>query len=226
MKVMTILGTASVIALGSTATADVTGIEIVNIGDTGNGTTYHMYLNVTEGSRVDAIFGNSMGTMHIGLAAGMSFYQNIYGSALSTGNNPAFYPLAPSLEWDSFVTIGALDSWGTPFAENALLDIGIDFSGFDPGGGAPGGSFTTDNGSWFVTPVDDQGNPINGQVLIGQFTVIGASGDGYADLVGQVNVQGSDDGGTYQNIGVNWIPAPGALALLGFAGLAGRRRRR
>jgi hypothetical protein len=195
MKVMTILGTASVLALGGTATADVTGVEIVNIGDYGNGTTYHMYLNVTEGTRVDAIFGNSTGAMSIGTADGMSFYQNLYG--------------------------GPLYSTGNPFANNALLDIGIDWTNFNAGG-----SFTSDNGSWFVTPADDQGNPINGQVLIGQFTVIGASGDGYADLVGMVNVQGSDDSGTFQDYGVNWIPAPGALALLGFAGLAGRRRRR
>ena len=221
MKVMTILGTASVLALGGTATADVTGVEIVNMGDYGNGTTYHMYLNVTEGTRVDAIFGNSTGAMSIGTADGMSFYQNAFGSALSTGCNAAFFTLAPSLQYDSFVTIGALDSSGNPFANNALLDIGIDWSGFNAGG-----SFYSDNGSWFVTPADDQGNPINGQVLIGQFTVVGATGDGYADLVGMVNVQGSDDAGTFQNYGVNWIPAPGALALLGFAGLAGRRRRR
>ena len=221
MKTFLALGAAGALVATAAATADVQSIEIESLGDTGNGITYHMYAVVDAGSRVDAVFGNSSGTATIGTADGLSFYQNLYGSALSTGCNTAFFPLAPSLQYDSFVTIGALDSSGNPSANNALLDIGIDWSGFNAGG-----SFYSDNGSWFVTPADDQGNPINGQVLIGQFTVIGASGDGYADLVGMVNVQGSDDSGTFQDYGVNWIPAPGALALLGFAGLAGRRRRR
>ena len=64
-------------------------------------------------------------------------------------------------------------------------------------------------------------------VFIGQFTVVGGTGDGLADLTGQISLQGKDaDGNTWQELGVTWVPAPGALALLGFAGLAGRRRRR
>ena len=111
---------------------------------------------------------------------------------------------------------------GSPFGNNALLDIGIDFSGFEAGG-----SIDTANGSWFVTPADAQGEEVNLMVLIGQFTVIGGSGDGAADLTGQISIQGKDaDGNTFQELGVTWVPAPGALALLGFAGLAGRRRRR
>ena len=222
MKTFLALGAAGALVATAAATADVQSIEIESLGDTGNGITYHMYAVVDAGSRVDAVFGNSSGTATIGTADGLSFYQNLYGSALSTGCNTAFFPLAPSLQYDSFVTIGALDSSGNPFDNNALLDIGIDWSGFNAGG-----SFSTDNGSWFITPLDDQGNPINGRVLIGQFTVVGGTGDGYADLVGMVNIQGSDaNGETYQTYGLNWVPAPGALALLGVAGLAGRRRRR
>jgi MYXO-CTERM domain-containing protein len=64
-------------------------------------------------------------------------------------------------------------------------------------------------------------------VLIGQFTVVGGTGDAAADLLGQVNIQGKDASGeTFQEIGATWVPAPGAMALLGLAGLAGRRRRR
>ena len=129
MKVMTILGTASVLALGGTATADVTGVEIVNIGDYGNGTTYHMYLNVTEGTRgrrhlwqLDRRHVHRNGRWHVLLS------KPLWRSALSTNCNVAFFPLAPSLQYDTFVTIGALDSTGNPFANNALLDIGIDWS--------------------------------------------------------------------------------------------------
>ena len=220
---MKTIGVTGAFALATAATAGVTGISIDSLGDTGNGVTYQVFVDMTDDTRIDAVFGNSQGTLSIGLAdASMSFYQNLYGSALSTGNNPMFYPLAPSLQYDSFVTIGALDASGNPYGSNNLLDIGIDFSGFEAGGG-----IETDNGSWFVTPADDQGNPIDGRVLIGQFTVVGGSGDGYADLTGLLNIQGSDaNGDTFQNYGLNWIPAPGALALLGIAGVAGRRRRR
>ncbi|MCH2142032.1 MAG: hypothetical protein MK077_03425 [Phycisphaerales bacterium] len=219
---MKTIGVTGAFALATAATAGVTGISIDSLGDTGNGVTYQVFVDMTDDTRIDAVFGNSQGTLSIGLAdASMSFYQNLYGNALSTGNNPMFYPLAPSLEYDSFVTIGALDASGNPYGSNSLLDIGIDFSGFEAGGG-----IETDNGSWFVTPADDQGNPIDGRVLIGQFTVVGGSGDGYADLTGFINVQGSDANGGFQEYGLNWIPAPGALALLGVAGLAGRRRRR
>ena len=41
------------------------------------------------------------------------------------------------------------------------------------------------------------------------------------------NLQGKDaNGDTWNEIGLTWIPGPGALALLGFAGLVGPRRRR
>ncbi|HJN72039.1 MAG TPA: PEP-CTERM sorting domain-containing protein, partial [Phycisphaerales bacterium] len=80
----------------------------------------------------------------------------------------------------------------------------------------------TDNGSWFCTPVDPQGEEVGGRVLIGQFTLVGGT-----DLIGQISLQGKDaDGNTWQELGVTWVPAPGAMALLGLAGLAGRRRRR
>jgi hypothetical protein len=218
-----LMGAACTFMATSLASADVSGIEIDSLGNMGNGETYRMYALVGAGERVDAVFGNAAGTLDIGTAAGMSFYQNAYGGPTSTSCNSDFFLLAPELEWDSYVTIGAIYANGSPFSNNALLDIGIDFSNFNAGGDLLG----VDNGSWFVTPADAQGGEVGGRVLIGQFTVIGGTGDGYADLFGQVNIQGKDaNGETFQTLGVNWVPAPGALALLGLAGLAGRRRRR
>jgi hypothetical protein len=104
------------------------------------------------------------------------------------------------------------------------LDIGIDWTSFNGGG-----TLATDNGSWFVTPVDPQGGELGGRVLIGQFTVVGGTGDGYADLLGQISIQGKDaDGVTFQELGASWavIPAPGAIALLGLAGVCSRKRRK
>lgn len=223
MKSTVLLGTVGALTIAGLAQASpFNGFTIEHLGNFGNGETYRMYVNMDAGTRIDAVFGNSVGALSIGLQDGMSFYQNSFGGPTSTSTNSDFFALAPSLEWDSYVTIGALYANGSPFGNNALLDIGIDFSGFEAGGG-----IDTANGSWFVTPADDQGGELNLMVLIGQFTVIGGTGDGVADLTGQISLQGKDaDGNTFQELGVTWVPAPGALALLGFAGLAGRRRRR
>jgi MYXO-CTERM domain-containing protein len=65
---------------------------------------------------------------------------------------------------------------------------------------------------------------VGGRVLIGQFTV----GDD-DHVFGTINMQGKNaDGSNWSAIGVNFdtLPAPGALALLGLAGIAARRRRK
>ena len=223
MKTSVMLGTAGALTLAGLAHATpFQGFTIESLGDMGYGETYRMYVNIDAGTRIDAVFGNASGNMSIGAASGMSFYQNALGGPTSTAINSAFFPLAASLEWDSYVSIGALHANGYPFPENKLLDIGVDFSSFEAGG-----AIDSNNGSWFVTPADPQGGELMGMVFIGQFTVVGGSGDGYADLVGQISLQGKDiDGNTWQEIGAHWaFPAPGGLALLGMAGFAGRRRR-
>ena len=94
----------------------------------------------------------------------------------------------------------------------------VDFSNFDY-------EVTTTNGTWTVTPDDIQGEGDGSQVLIGQFSFAAGTG-GIDSMYGNVNLQGKNaDGSTWQVVD-QWIPAPGALALLGLAGLAGRRRRR
>ncbi len=64
------------------------------------------------------------------------------------------------------------------------------------------------------------------RVMIGQFTMLGAD----SHLSGIINILGK--AGDYETFNVTGIffacpfPAPGALALLGIAGIASRRRRR
>ena len=198
--------------LAGTASADFTGFSYENLGNNGFGTTYHVYVNVDAGDQLNAVYGTSDSVLSISSDSG--FYQNAFGSATVAGNNPAFYALAPSLEWDSFVTLGLVNNVG-----NAMLDIGIDWAAFEAGG-----TITTDNGSWFATPDDAQVYEVGGRVLIGQFTV----GDD-DHVFGTINLQGKNaDGSNWNAIGVSFdtIPAPGALALLGLAGIAARRRRK
>jgi MYXO-CTERM domain-containing protein len=194
-------------------------MELVNSGDQGN--TYRLFANLDAGARIDAVYGNAQGDLFIGTANGGTMYQNANGGPTSKEINSNFFAFVPSLEWDSYVSIGALYQDGSPFGSNNLNNIGINWTSFEGGG-----DLVTNNGSWFVTPDDAQGNELNGQVFIGQFTVEGGSGDA-SDIIGQVNLQGKDaNGDTWNEVGATWVPAPGALALLGLAGLAGRRRRR
>ncbi|MCH2153036.1 MAG: hypothetical protein MK089_06810 [Phycisphaerales bacterium] len=197
-------------------------MELVHSGAEGN--SYRLYANLDAGARIDAVYGNSVATLSIAAAEGLSFYQNSAGGNTSQAINSAFFMFVPAMEWDSYVSIGALYQNGDPFGGNNLNDIGIDWSNF-----AAGGALETDNGSWFVTPEDPQGSELGGRVFLGQFTVAGGTGVGYEDVVGSVNLQGKDaDGNTWTETGATWapIPAPGALALLGLAGIAGSRRRR
>ena len=204
----------SSMVLATAATAGLS-VDLVNSGDQGN--TYRVYIEVDAGSRIDAIYGNSQGELRMGTVSGASFYQNANGGHSSKQINSNFFPFVPSMEWDSYVTIGALYQNGAPFGANNLNDIGIDWSGFESGG-----ALTTTNGSWFVTPDDAQGGEIDGRVLIAQLTIAGDASD--LDLL--VNAQGKDaDGNTMNMIGLA-VPAPGALALLGVAGLVSRRRRK
>jgi uncharacterized protein (TIGR03382 family) len=219
-------GTVGCIALAGTATAGLNGLsyDIIGNGLVDNTYTVRLYADVDAGDRVDAVYGNSDVTMSITMLDGASTYQNAeYGGNTSKSINSNFFPLVPSLEWDSYVTIGCLYADGTPFGNNALQDIGIDWSGFEAGG-----DLSSNNGTWFVTPADAQGGEMGGRVLIGQFTIYAGSG-GY-DMSFAAGFQGKDaNGDTWNAAGdvmITKVPAPGALALLGLAGLAGRRRRR
>jgi len=215
--------------LATTAMADYTGLSYDIIEQTGDGGqagtwTARVYADFDNAvDRVDAIFGNADNMLSIDSTNG--FYQNTaFGGPTSTSINSAFFPLAASLEWDSYVTIGALYADGTPFDNNALLDIGIDFSGFEAGG-----AIASDNGTWFVTPDDAQGAAgASMRVLLGQFTMHGA--DAGSAVFGELNIQGKDSNGdTFQVTGQDFyfeVPAPGAIALLGLAGVASRRRRK
>ena len=91
-----------------------------------------------------------------------------------------------------------------------------------------GGDISTDNGSWFATPDDIQGTAgADLRVMVGQFTLLGTD----STVSGVLNLQGKQgDFETFQARGQEFsfsmIPAPSALALLGLAGIASRRRRK
>ena len=199
------------LVLASTAMADFTGMqyETVENGMTGL-TTYRVYAGVDAGGELDAVYGDESNTLSVNSDGG--FYQNAFGGWGTP--NAALFAVFPELVFDSFVTIGLLDD-----EFDAMLSIGIDYTDFEAGG-----NISTDNGTWFATPADAQVYEVNGRVLVGQFTV------GDSDHVyGQMSFQGKNADGsnwTADCVLFDTAPAPGALALLGLAGIATRRRRK
>ena len=193
------------------ASADFQGISIDEIDNgMGLGTTYRVYVDVEAGDQLDAVFGDSGDPLSITSETG--FYQNMFGTHVPPSE--ALFGFFPSLEYDSFVTIGLLNDSG-----NAMLDIGIDWTDFNAGS-----DLITSNGSWFATPDDAQVFEVGGRVLIGQFTTTGG-------IAGIMNIQGKNaDLSNWQYRGVEFdstvVPAPGAIALLGLAGFAARKRRK
>ncbi|MDP6891330.1 MAG: hypothetical protein QF471_08360 [Phycisphaerales bacterium] len=173
--------------------AELVGTDLVS--GIGANRTYRIWAVMPEDWRVDAVAGNSTTSMRFEVVGG-TFYQNEWGGPTSTSINAGFFSLAPELEWDSYLTIGSLDSDGTPFDNNELLDLGIDWTAFE----ASGNLLETSNGSVFVLPTDMQGELVaftdacgtagNG-VLIAQLTLVGEE----ASLEGSVLLQGHDDQG-------------------------------
>ncbi len=205
----------------STVSAGFQGIEIDTIeSGMGIGSTYRVYVKVDEGDQVNAIWGDDVNELLV-YSSGPDggFYQNQFGSHRPP--SAALFGFFPSLEFDSFVTIGLLDDAG-----DAMMDIGIDWTGFEAGG-----AISTDNGTWFATPDDPQCDEVGGRVLIGQFTTfaeldfdgIDGPGEGFNGIV---NILGRTGNTSWEKSGVEFVPAPGAIALLGLAGASVRRRRK
>ena len=211
MKTKYICGSGvGLLLLAGTASAAYQGMSADLHATSAYGNTYRIYVELDAGDRLDAVYGSSANGLVLG---GNGLYHTpSFGVDMASTLNPALIAVFTSLAYDSWVTIGLEDQTG-----NVLAQQGVNFSNF-------GDEVTTDNGSWYITPDDAQGEEVGGRVLIAQLTISGGGSE--ADLYGNLNFQGKLADGSNWGATDQWLPAPGALALLGLAGIAGRRRRR
>ena len=228
-SLLILAGTSAPLILSGAASAEFLGLKAVFKDTTGFEDVVFIIVNVyatfsgDPGDLITAVVGVPGMPLNINVRDGV-FYQNPFGG--DTAPNQALVDVFPSLAVDTFVTIGA-KSFGTP---QVPVDATILFPGW-PGFGVD--RLLVDDGGWYVTPNDLQGhpgeadNPAN-QVLLGQFSVAAGAGP-FAGVFGTMLVQGQSGGELFQEyVAFTTVqpPAPGALPLLGLAGLLGCRRRR
>ncbi|HIO20608.1 MAG TPA: hypothetical protein EYN11_05865, partial [Phycisphaerales bacterium] len=151
-------------SLTTSAMSDFVGLSLEFQQVDENLFTMRLYADFTASTdQLNAVFGDSQSSLYIRSDNG--FYQNPFGGPTSVSINTALFGIFPSLAYDSWVTIGSEDQ-----VDNQMLDIGIDWIGFESGG-----DIETNNGTWFATPDDMQvvaGSDL--RVLIGQFTTYGS----------------------------------------------------
>ena len=165
-------------------------LEELDNGGAVTGTTYRLYAQMNEGL-VYSMWANEEYS-HL-IETTTTFYQDGFGSDLQSGISTAFFALAPSLEWDSWVTLG--DTY-----TDAPSTVGeLNFTSFSTSSWSFGGTVNSD-ASIFRTPDNVNCLPdANGLVLLGQFTTDGT-------LSGFINLRGKDgNGDVWEETG---IPIP------------------
>ena len=215
-------------SIAGVSSATFTSYSAVSGGSQGGLTKYSVYANFNGATDTVLNFFHINNESSNAAFTGFWHADALNGGVASqaTGTwNPQFV-LVPGA-WDSYVMVGG----GTGFASG-------NSSNADPSFGAAGFNtaqmpFPSPNNhaigpGWFNSnPPNIQGR-VNaaGQVLLGQFVINDAASItmflkvGYNNGVAGSAVQFGE--GTFT---LGQIPAPGAVALLGLAGLAGRRRR-
>ncbi len=234
------------LALAISASADFTGFKLVNKGQYNtadafggpnvglvdvwnlyavfndpNDSLNAIFVLADQPDANDMIHSSDVKTPFDGLGGG--WWNWAFGANTALNIGPVYGLDPDAADADTYITIG-LKSGTFPKGGNAAF--------FPPGGegilvdsGILNGNGVIDvDFAYAATPDDKQTYPVDGQVLVLNFAV--RRGE---HASGEWNIQwGNIGAGGGQANSQIWttVPAPGALALLGLAGLVGTRRRR
>ena len=225
----TAIGASAILTLAAAASADITGAYTFNYSVTaadfdGSDVTVNvqdLYLSSNDSN--DTVL--NVFNYNASSTAATSYFQSFTGTGWQPTNLGGPFDTAALRQADSFVTIGGFDQGvaAPEQAPGAGAGTGLDPNFGGNGAAAPGALAGWYNGS--PPSLNGQVGAVEGSdlgVLIGRFATVGDS-----DLTGgTLEVTWNQGLGTPgQQAGFTIVPAPGALALLGLAGIAGRRRR-
>jgi hypothetical protein len=227
MKKFVLTGIAAA-AVAASASADITGamtVDYVVTAEDFGGTMVTVNVSdlyLTSNDAADTAL--NIYNMSMASTGQVSYFQSVTGTGWMPTNLGTIFDTEALRRADSFVTIGGFAFDAEPEqAPGAGAGTGL-----DPNFGGNTAAYPGDLAGWY------NGSPpsLNGQVgdtaaglgvLVGRFAF-----DGDFDLSGSELFvtwnQGLGTPGNQAGFIVN-VPAPGAVALLGLAGLTGRRRR-
>lgn len=245
VKTLSLLAGAGALMLTGAANAGFLGVSINDAGlwdNPADGLTYqrwHLVADFGDNGGSATFWGVPSGfvfgienTASDGTSLGSGFFQNAAANegALPTSAGFAYDFNPEAADNSTFLTIGVLPNWvdGVDTGDVFLTSPGVGFGSLN---GVT--SFTGTEGGVVHAPPDNPFNSVGagGQLLLAQFTVL--AGENVRSFGSALSGQDGDfivtSGG--ENHWVSFdsfapIPAPGALALLGLAGLVGVRRRR
>ena len=223
-------------ALTSATSAEVTGcwyqgsyVDAVDFTGTPDFGGYVIDVWLESNDATDTVLNTFNVNIENSLGA-TTYYQSFTGGTWLPNNLGPPFETEALKHADSFVSMGGRDANAeSAYVDGAVVQFNANGTGLDPNfGGTTAAAPGTDAGWYNSNPENYIGQPVdvNGElrVFIGRFALNGVS---YFDLDGTISVAWNNGIGTPLNQAFELvIPAPGALALLGVAGLAGRRRRR
>ena len=186
-------------AVPCAAWADIT-LDVVNV-DNSSAPELNGYVTLDLVATTDSDWLSAQ--MIVTLDAPGGFYQDPLGNTNPQSPNPAFFPLAPSLEFDTYVSNGVL-------GESVSLTGAVDL------GGPANEVFDADHLSilWYTTDTDDIGELTLARLSLAETAV------GTWTFIATASPQG---GPRLEVSGI--IPEPATLGILALAGLALLRRR-
>ena len=245
MKNITLITASATVALSMTAAnADITGCWYHGYEASAEAfggdivTCYVVDMYMTSNNSDDALLNvyNANITNSLG---DVTYYQGLTAAGWTPNLQGGPFDTADARYLDSFISAGGRNESGAESldADGNLIQMGGNGTGTDPNFGGNGAAAPGADGGWYN---GNPNNPIgvgftngnlpgplgsNLSIFIGRFSLEGSS---EFDLSGALSVtwnEGIGTPGTQESFDIMEVPAPGALALLGMASMASRRRR-